>query len=73
MHLAAALQVPVVALFGPTPPERNGPFGTRSVVLRSPESTDNMTHTSRPDEGLLSIAPQMVLSAVDKLLGEPHG
>ena len=36
MHLAAALRVPVVALFGPTRPERNGPYGTRSVVLRSP-------------------------------------
>ena len=52
MHLAAALRVPVVALFGPTRPERNGPFGTPSVVLRSPESVDNTTHTDRPDEGL---------------------
>ena len=30
MHLAAALGVPVVAIFGPTDPARNGPFGTRS-------------------------------------------
>ena len=36
MHLAAALGVPVVAIFGPTDPARNGPFGTRSIVLRSP-------------------------------------
>ncbi len=28
-------------LFGPTRPERNGPYGTRSVVLRNPESVDN--------------------------------
>ena len=41
MHLAAALRVPVVALFGPTRPERNGPYGTRSIVLRNPESVDN--------------------------------
>jgi len=36
MHLAAALKIPVVAIFGPTDPARNGPFGTRSIVLRSP-------------------------------------
>ena len=28
MHLAAALKVPVVGIFGPTNPARNGPFGT---------------------------------------------
>jgi heptosyltransferase-1 len=73
MHLAATLRVPVVALFGPTRPERNGPYGTRSVVLRSPESVDNTTHTSRPDEGLASIEPQTVIDAADKLLGEMRG
>src|SRR5207237_5138459 len=36
MHLAAALRIPVVAIFGPTDPARNGPFGTRSIVLRRP-------------------------------------
>jgi heptosyltransferase-1 len=73
MHLAAALRVPVVALFGPTCPERNGPFGTPSVVLRSPESAYNTTHTDRRDEGLVSIEPQAVMEAVDQLLGEKHG
>ena len=34
MHLAAALHVPVVALFGPTDPARNGPYRTTSIVLR---------------------------------------
>ncbi len=40
MHLAAALARPVVALFGPTPPERFGPYPLdcpRHVVLRAPE------------------------------------
>lgn len=73
MHLAAALRVPVVALFGPTRPERNGPYGTRSVVLRSPESVDNTTHTSLPDEGLVSIEPRAVIDAADQLLGETRG
>lgn len=73
MHLAAALRVPVVALFGPTRPERNGPYGTRSVVLRHPESVYNTTHTNRPDDGLVSIEPHAVIDAADQLLGEDRG
>ncbi|MGC2111964.1 MAG: lipopolysaccharide heptosyltransferase I [Candidatus Korobacteraceae bacterium] len=73
MHLAAALRVPVVALFGPTRPERNGPYGTRSVVLRNPGSVYNTTHTDHPDEGLMSIAPDEVIAAIDQLLGESRG
>ena len=37
MHLAAAADLPVVALFGPTAPWRTGPFGDRHVVVRSEE------------------------------------
>ena len=74
MHLAAALHVPVVALFGPTRPQRNGPFGTRSVVLRSPRkrATTLPTPIVR-DEGLASIEPQAVIAAVDELLGQHAG
>lgn len=70
MHLAAALGVPVVALFGPTRPERNGPYATRAVVLRNPESVDNRSHTDQPDAGLQSISPQQVIAAADELLKE---
>jgi heptosyltransferase-1 len=73
MHLAAALRVPVVALFGPTRPERNGPYGTRSVVLRSPESVDNPSHTNQPDPALTSIQPQAVISAAGELLRGERG
>jgi lipopolysaccharide heptosyltransferase I len=73
MQLAAALRVPVVALFGPTRPERNGPFGTRNVVLRSFQSVYNTTHTDRRDEGLAAIGPQAVIQAAERLLGEQHG
>jgi 3-deoxy-D-manno-octulosonic-acid transferase/heptosyltransferase-1 len=34
MHLAAAVGTPVVALFGPTSPERTGPYGKGHVVIR---------------------------------------
>jgi heptosyltransferase I len=69
MHLAAALRVPVVALFGPTRPERNGPYATQCIVLRSPESIDNSSHTDHPDEGLMSIPPKAVIDAAEQLLG----
>jgi len=69
MHLAAALRVPVVALFGPTRPERNGPYGTKGIVLRNPESADNRSHTDAPDEGLTAIQPQAVIDAAGDLLG----
>ena len=36
MHLASALGVPVVAIFGPTDPARNGPFGVDDAVVMKP-------------------------------------
>jgi heptosyltransferase-1 len=36
MHLAAALGTPLVALFGPTDPRLNGPYGNDGAVLRVP-------------------------------------
>jgi lipopolysaccharide heptosyltransferase II len=34
MHIAAALGVPVVAIFGPTNPDFQGPIGTQSVIIQ---------------------------------------
>lgn len=34
MHLAAAVETPVVALFGPTAPWRTGPFGPNHAAIR---------------------------------------
>ncbi len=68
MHLAAALGVPVVALFGPTNPARNGPFATRSVVLRNERSATSYSHRARPDAALCAIPPAEVMQAVRRLL-----
>ena len=35
MHIAAALKTPVIALFGPTDPNRTGPYGQLNNVLRT--------------------------------------
>jgi heptosyltransferase I len=68
LHLAAALQIPVVAIFGPTDPERNGPYGTRSIVLRNPQSITSHRRHAEPDEGLLQISSEAVMAAADELL-----
>jgi len=68
LHLAAALGVPVVGIFGPTNPARNGPFGTSSIVLRSPRSPTSHSRRAQPDEGLLEISSDDVLAAARDLL-----
>jgi len=68
MHLAAALKVPVVAIFGPTNPARNGPFGTRSIVLRSASSMTDHSRRREPEQGLLEIMPEKVIAAAQTLL-----
>jgi heptosyltransferase-1 len=68
MHLAAALGIPVVAIFGPTDPARNGPYGTKSVVLRNPASRTSLSHTRGPDPGLEQITAAQVIGAARQLL-----
>jgi heptosyltransferase-1 len=68
LHLACALGRPVVGIYGPTDPSRNGPFGTRFTVLRSPESRRDHTRNAAPEAGLLTIQPEAVLRAAEELL-----
>ena len=73
MHLAAALHIPVVAIFGPTDPARNGPFATRSIVLRSPKSSTSLTHRHDPDPGILEITMSQVMAAACQLQETSQG
>ena len=68
LHLAAALKVPVVALFGPTDPARNGPYATRSLVLRSTESVTSHTRRTETEPGLLRITVEVAVQAARQLL-----
>ena len=70
LHLACALGRPVVGIYGPTDPSRNGPFGTRFRVLRSPISRRDHKRRPEPEAGLLTIQPEDVLYAADELLRE---
>ena len=73
MHLAAALKIPVVALFGPTDPARNGPYGTEALVLRSQRSVTSYSHVADADPGLHSITTDEVITAASRLLGVSIG
>ena len=70
MHLAAALRVPVVAIFGPTDPARNGPYGTRSIVLRNPASPTTHARNMQPDDAMLQITIDSVVYAACRLLAD---
>jgi len=73
MHLAASLGIPVVAIFGPTDPARNGPYGARSVVLRSPDSMTSHKRRVEPEAGLLAISVEDVVRAACRLMEEGNG
>ena len=71
VHLAAALDVPLVALFGPTDPARTGPYSPRAIVLRSFVSQTTSSHEKEPEAGLLQITATEVIAAARYLLAQP--
>ncbi len=72
VHLAAALGTPVVALFGPTDPARNGPFFPEASmrVLRDPSSVTDHRRHPETEAGLKRIRVEEVLAAALDLLGD---
>jgi heptosyltransferase I len=64
LHLADAVDTPVVAIFGPTDPKRNGPYQKSGVVLRWEGATTTYKRGSDADESLLHIAVEEVLTAL---------
>ena len=68
LHLAAALGRPVVGIYGPTDPARNGPYGTPARVLRHVSSRTDHGRYSDPEQGLLEITVDEVLTAATEFL-----
>lgn len=68
LHLACALGKPVVGIYGPTDPARNGPYGVPYRVLRSPLSRRDHSRLPDTEAGLLTIEPGQVLEAVQEFL-----
>jgi heptosyltransferase-1 len=74
MHLAAALDKPGVAVYGPTDPARNGPYGKSFTVLRAPGAATTYKRRQEIDPSMLDISPAAVLAALkDRLAGRTRG
>ena len=73
LHLAAAVGTPVVALFGPTDPARNGPYtkdSSRAVVLHHSElGIRTYKHESGTSPAMLAIRVEEAKAAVARVLG----
>jgi lipopolysaccharide heptosyltransferase I len=75
LHIACALGTPVVGIFGPTDPARNGPFAPDDeVVRRAPACAPCHRRTCATHAGVMAqIAPAEVLAAIDRRLAKAAG
>jgi heptosyltransferase-1 len=70
LHMAAALGVPTVSLFGPSDPARNGPYGQERAVVRSPiPPAKHWQKKEIGDRWMRAIPVEAVLEAAKKQLG----
>jgi heptosyltransferase-1 len=70
LHLAAALGKPGVAIYGPTDPARNGPYGDSLRVLRSPAAVTTYKRGRSIDEAMRAVSPAQVFEALKAMIGE---
>ena len=68
LHLAAALDKPGVALFGPTDPAQTGPFKSNMVVLRSSSVQTTYKRHGRIHASMAEISAEQVTDALLKSL-----
>jgi heptosyltransferase II len=71
MHMANALRVPIVALFGPTEPKATAPFHAPSVVLKKEAPCWPCLYRSCPFDHrcMTAITPDEAFAACDAVLG----
>lgn len=72
LHLAAAVGTPIVGIFGPTDPLRNGPFAANDISL-SNHAAINHTRRGRDPEYLAGISVEAVMAAAQERLARVHG
>jgi heptosyltransferase-1 len=70
LHLAVALGTPVVALYGPTDPFRNGPYSTTDVILRNAKPDETTYRRGKEySRAMLAITVEEVMNAIERRLG----
>jgi heptosyltransferase I len=68
LHLAAAMGKPGVAIFGPTDPARNGPYGDTIQVLRAPSAATTYKRGASIDPAMQAITPDSVFDSLKTVL-----
>ena len=68
MHMAAAVGTPVVAIFGPTNPERTRPFGTQHRIVHAGIDHGDKSWRSVGADAIRSISVEQVAEEVFQLL-----
>jgi heptosyltransferase-1 len=69
LHLAAALNKCGVAIFGPTDPIRNGPYGGDFQIFRMPGVRTTHRRGMSIDPSMRAIAPEQVFAALEARVG----
>jgi ADP-heptose:LPS heptosyltransferase len=81
LHLAVALGTPSVSIYGPTDPQRNGPYpngsdpidvasrSAKNIVIRAPDAIRNHRRIMETDPAVLKISVDQVFAAVQQLIG----
>ena len=69
LHLAAALSKHGVAVFGPTDPARNGPYGGSLQVLRTAAAVTTYKRGATIDDSMQQIPPGEVFEALRAVVG----
>ncbi|MCX6633003.1 MAG: glycosyltransferase family 9 protein [Candidatus Solibacter sp.] len=69
LHLAAALGRPGVAIFGPTDPARNGPYGDSLRVLRTGGAATTYKRAAAIDPSMRNISPDEVFEVLRAMIG----
>lgn len=71
MHLAAAVGTPVIAIFGPTDPDRTGPYGAgHMVIMAGLDCSPCLLKKCSTKKCMEEITPQQVFTAVKKMIKE---
>jgi heptosyltransferase-1 len=65
LHLAAALNKSGAAIFGPTDPGRNGPYGGDFQVFRVPGVSTTHRRSAQIDPSMRAITPDEVFAALE--------
>jgi heptosyltransferase-1 len=69
LHLAAALNKSGAAVFGPTDPLRNGPYGGDFQVFRIPGVRTTHRRNAMIDPSMRAISPEQVFAALEARVG----